>query len=249
MSLDNLKLVQSCISLLDEALSQFTEKMPRAKVVRDSTFDGYRYESPDEELFIVLRCVRIVSGFRAALCLINEGFNQEAGAILRSVLEFSHDLQFFFATVVDPSNKALFSRKLAEYFQDISTDTQQILAQTKKPASVPRKKIYAATGRLLDQKNPHSWRQITKSLEDAYSGYVHGNYIQTMELYNGNDNTFRTNGYLEAKQEWLSNMALIVHPVLNHFAHISTLLELKDMRDRLLSQRKILEKSEIYNQP
>jgi len=241
---DSFKILEESVSLLEQSVTQFNATMPQPRFTQ--VHGGqYRYDDPDHRVFALLRCVRLASGFRAALLLIREGHCQETGVILRTLVEFCHDLDLVFAPLVDEESAHLAERKVEEYFSDETRPVENLLADTKKPPSMPRRKVYGAIGRSLAPHDPHRYRQISRVLEDVYSGYVHGNYPHTMELYNGRAQQFETSGVPARIDEWLTSIALVVHPTLNNFAMLALDLGLSQLDARLISQRQKLEQSEV----
>ncbi len=150
------QLLDDSVSLLSEAVAQFNERLPQPNLT--STRGGqYRYDAPDDRIFALLRCVRIVSGFRAVLHLISHGHFQEAGVILRTMIEFNHDLDLVWAPLTDQDSADTVERRVNEYFladKEVE-DGEQLIAETKKPPTMPRKKTYGAIGRSLRPDNPH----------------------------------------------------------------------------------------------
>ena len=238
-------ILEESVALLDDSLGQFSSVMPKPKLVPTGGSHD-RYDNPDRNVYAMLRCVRLVSGFRAALLLTRQGYSQETCAILRTLQEFCHDLDLVIASAGDRESAATLQRKVTEYFCDEIRPSEDLLTNAKKPASMPRNKVLAAVGRSLSLDNPHRSAQIAKAIENVYSGYVHGNYTHTMELYNGRTQQFETCGQPDRIDSLLSCIALVAHPTLNNFAGVAQCLGLSPLAARLISQREQLEASDVY---
>ena len=112
---------------------------------------------------------------------------------------------------------------------------------------MPRKKVYASIGRMYDHDNPHRTRQIVKALEDVYSGYVHGNYHQIMEMWNQERMCYEMKGQPYRIMQWLNYMSLIIYPALNVFSTVSSAFGLNQFMNDLINKRIELESSSVYN--
>lgn len=237
--------LNSCIDLLESAASVFVTKILGPHYVQ-TPGGHFEYEKPDVRTLGVLRCVRIVSDFRATMALLERGHVQQVGVILRTILEFSHDLDFIVEGFINPESIQRINEMVSQFFSERFPDAKQLMEQTGKEPTTPRKKIYAAIGRLLGLENPHRYRQIAKIMEDTYSGYVHGNYYYIMELYNGTLHKFEMGGQPLRIRDRLHNVALTIHHVLNQFSTIALAFDLKHLEQDLISKRKELETSRLY---
>ena len=235
-----------CIDLLESAASVFARNIPRPRYVQYPR-DHFEYDKPDVRIYAVLRCVRIVSDFRAVEVLLNLGHVQQVGVLLRTILEFTHDLDFVVeGSFVNPESRKRVNEMVSRFFAERFRDTKELLEEANKEPTTPRKKIYAAIGRLLGFGNPHRPRQIAKALEDVYSGYVHGNYYHIMELYNESTQKYEMSGQRVRFHEWLQYVALCIHPVFNVFSIVASALGLTQLEQELINKRKDLEVSPLY---
>jgi len=244
-TVDSFAFLDSCADLLDRATSAFTRLIDNPKLTVEAG-PVFRFEKPDVREYAILQCIRIVSGLRATLHLLAKGYFQEAGVIARTLLEFSHNLNFIHEGFVNKERVPRINKRIQQYFSEHTRTAEERMAKSKKGATFIRKKVYAAIGRMLGKDNPYRFQQIAKVLEDAYSGYVHGNYINIMEMYNGGKQRFETSGVLPRTTEWLHYIALIVHPILNQFSTIAIAFNLKELESILIKKRKDLETSPLY---
>jgi len=239
-------LLQNCVDMLENAASSFAECI--SKPIYDSEpIPHYLFKDPDQKTYVVLRCVRIASGFNASLKLLKYGYAQEVGVILRSILEFIHDMDFVFEGFINKDSEEKIQSMIDTYFSEKYKNTRQLLEETKKQSSIPRKKIYASIGRMYGRDNPHRYRQIAKALEEGYSGYVHGGYHQTMEMWDQKRMCYEMKGQPYRIMQWLNYMSLIVHPALNIFSAVSHGFGLNQHMIELDKKRIELESSPVYN--
>jgi hypothetical protein len=244
---ESFRYLYECVDVLDNAATVFAAMLP-LPVYTSEMGGAFRLIQRDEKTFSLLRCIRIVSGLRAELGLIEQGFCQEAGVIHRTILEFSHDLDFVVDGLINPESKSRMQERMAKYFVESPPAPEDFMSRPKKSHSFLREKVYAAVLRLLGGNNPYRIRQIAKTLEEVYSGYVHGNYRHVMEMYNGAEKGFKTKGTPGRIPEWVQNVALIVQPVLNQFSTIASAFGLNELMNQLKKKSDELEAHPIYSQ-
>jgi len=245
MNESKFKVLEDCADLLGKSVELFTKAIPRPEYT-EVTAGYFRHKEPDERAFAVFRCVRIASGVRACLVLLRHGFIQEAGVLIRTIIEFLHDIDFAVDGLVHKEHLEGVKKRMAAFFKDDYRTVNELMKETSKAPTIPRKKIYAAIARLFGGSNPFRYRQISKVLEDAYSGYIHGNYRHVMELYEGHSGQFQTAGVMSKVPEWLRYLALSVHPALDEFSTVASAFGMPKLEEALIEQRKILEQSEAY---
>jgi hypothetical protein len=69
------------------------------------------------------------------------------------------------------------------------------LGSEQKRVTVSVRKIHATFAKLAaDEVNPSDTQEILRTVQQAFSGYVHGAYPHIMELYGGNPPRFHTSG-------------------------------------------------------
>src|SRR5438067_2174153 len=91
--------LNECVSVLQSALDVFISHIGRPKYIESE--HRFKYRASDPRLFQVLKCVKVVSTYNAAICLLREGYVQEVGALIRMAFEFLHDIDFIEQGVVD----------------------------------------------------------------------------------------------------------------------------------------------------
>ena len=61
---------------------------------------------------------------------------------------------------------------------------------------IPRQKIRAYLSKIEGTSNPSSAAEVLRTIDKAYSGFVHGASPHIMDLYLGDPASFHTNGVL-----------------------------------------------------
>ncbi|MDP3259367.1 MAG: hypothetical protein Q8M34_02100 [Thermodesulfovibrionales bacterium] len=240
--------IQECVYLLEKALNQFIGLFENPEFIKESGRMCFRYKNINSILFQVLKCVRIVSGFNAAVVLLKAGYVQEVGVLIRTIHEFNHDIEF----IQEGHEKGGLNDKQQElvdlFFSAKMQTTEELLSSMKKDPTVARREIYPTIARDLNPENPHKIQHTLKAIEEVYSGYVHGLYPHIMELYVGGSNHFCLNGMLNTSRigEWIKYLALCVHPSLNAFIGIAQYVKLLDIAEELRLLRNKFQESEAY---
>lgn len=127
-----------------------------------------------------------MSGLNAALCLIRHGFTQEAGVLFRTIDDFLEDISFLdeahYTTTPNEPQKQF----VEQFFAKDTRTTEEMMDGTPKTPRVSGKKKRASESRTLGQfDNPEMVRRRLEAVDDVLSGYVHGEYPNIMELYEG----------------------------------------------------------------
>ena len=157
------------------------------KFVKVNGRPQFRHREKNDLLMSYLKCIRATSTLNAAAVLLRYGYVQEIGALCRCVDEFCEDVLFLATPLGEEGEYSKAQHRLVEeYFQE---EFEENTDAVPKPASrdrVPRKKIQAGIARIEGHPvNPHDAKQMHRAVGKAYSGYIHGAYPHTMELYGG----------------------------------------------------------------
>lgn len=240
--------VRESVRLLEDAIARFECKIGRPLSLEETGKRRLRYPRRDSLTFQVLRAVRVVSGLNAAICLLRNGYVQEVGVVLRSAYQFLHDIDFV-TEAHRAGNPTVDQQKLIDtFFADDLQTAEERMADDRGTPRVPRKKVYASMGRLFETSDPDHVRKMAKAIEESFSGYTHGAYPQTMELYDPDTEKFRVRGMRGTPRimEFARQLAFIVHLALNVFAWIAGSIGFNDLSDELIAQRKKVEDSPLY---
>ena len=241
---EKIEYLRKHITLLEQGVNAFNERIAQPKF--DGTSRRFLYEEPNPVIFIVLKMARIVTAFYATLELTKHGLFEDAGAICRIIIECHNDIDFVMEGLTKdpfPTDK---QEVLDNFFNQQIPTVEEIMGTMKKAPTIPRRKIYAAVGRLLSPGDPDRSQRISKVLEEMFSGYVHASYPHIMEMYEGSRKEFRMSGVQLRIPMFIKQVALNIHASLNQFAILAKALDLTDLRAQLIESVKELEKSEVY---
>jgi hypothetical protein len=248
---EQVAIIEECIEKLDVALTVFNQQIGRPEFNAETGLERFRYKTPTPRIFQVLKCVRVVSGLRACLCLLEQGFTQEGGVLIRTIYEFLHDIDFIEQGIIQNQFTPAQQEMLDLFFEhDLQRGEEMVKDHAKRP-TVGRKKVYALTARYLKPEDPDRMQRLEKTIEEAFSGYVHGAYPAIMELYAGGTWQFHANGMLDTPRipSFLRAVAGVAHHALNQFAELAQSPGFKDLFTQLRDQRIKLESSAAYVRP
>lgn len=91
MSINNetkLQIIKDVIPLLEKSIYMFCDKISKPSCITDKGNTFPRYQNPISLHFQILQAIRIVSGLNASVCLLNSGYTQETGVIVRTIAQF-----------------------------------------------------------------------------------------------------------------------------------------------------------------
>ena len=148
----------------------------------------YKKEHHCLELAIVQKLARYISGLNASLLLLESGFMQELGAIFRTLDEFQEDIAFLALPIVgDVEFSDTHKKYLEHFFQEEFDNPNNAILSTQNRDGVPRRKIWAVIANSgKTGLNPHDQKELSRTISQAYSGYVHGASCHICEMVGGN---------------------------------------------------------------
>lgn len=163
--------------------------------VNDAAHPRFRYNMHTDSLACFLKGAKLLSTLNAALILYRHAYPQEVGALCRMADDFSNEVMFILVpqggAEVDQSQRQF----LENFFQEELDKPGDPLGSEQKRMTVPIKKIHAAFAKLAaDEINPSDAQEMLRSIQQAFSGYIHGAYPHIMELYGGNPPRFHLSG-------------------------------------------------------
>ena len=181
---------------MEFTVHRLARSVPAPQLVQVRGRKVYRYEEKSPAQAIVQKLARLVSTLRATLLLLDHGFTQEVGMLKRVVDETQQDVFFLVLGLQDltPRHEAFLDDFYEEEF-----DADSAFASTQKRGMIPRRKIRATIARFVSDVpgtsfNPSQTAEACRTLDKAYSGYVHGASPHIMELYGGNPSRFHMDG-------------------------------------------------------
>lgn len=176
-------------AFLEKCFHSLEAPVPAPTAIKQGDRFALRYKEEHQclELAIVQKLARYISGLNASLLLLESGYTQELGAIFRTLDEFQEDIAFLALPIVsDVEFSETHKKYLDEFFQEEFDNPNNAILSTQKRNGVPRKKIWAviaSSGKT--GLNPHDQRELSRTLSQTYSGYVHGASCHICEMIGG----------------------------------------------------------------
>lgn len=191
--------LESTISALDDCVQQLSNSIQLPNRVPRGERFVFRHVEQTDFVLLVLKAVRIASANNAAMVLMRAGFVQEIYALSRAIDEACEDI-WFMATPLGEGGQASEDQQrfFTEFFQEEFEDPDNLLSSSNRRDRVRRQKIRAALTRIpgAQSKDPSGDLAVARTLDQAFSGFIHGPYVHIMEQYGGNPPHFHTRGLL-----------------------------------------------------
>lgn len=245
--------IKAMIGELEGAVRAFETVIGKPIYVAEGESGRFKYADPSPQMIIALKAVRVVSGLNALVALLEVGHTVEMGMIIRSVDDFLADIMFVMEAIQTGKPTADQQRFIEEFSAGETFSVEEMMATYGKDAArVSRQKIQASEARVLGEHadgGPDRVRRIVGTVDTGLSGYVHGSYATTMELYEGGDNEgFMLKGTFGSPhiKTFLGELARYVHRSLNIFASVAHGFALVELAERLLAIRRSLDKSPSF---
>jgi hypothetical protein len=155
-----------------------------------------RYNIHQLEIAIIQKLARYVSGLNASLLLLETGYTQELGALFRTLDEFHEDIVFLALPILGGIETTDTHKKYLEhFFQEEFDNPDNAILSTQKRETIPRKKIRAVIANsVLNALNPHDSQELSRTISQAYSGYVHGASCHICEMVDGKQLKYHLSG-------------------------------------------------------
>lgn len=217
---------------------------------------GYRYAKKDSRLMQILKAVRVASGLRAVLHLLDVGHAQEAGVLLRSVNDALNDIWVLDEAHYSADGPKAYQQRMVDQFfgsDDFDRFVARVAGDKVGISRVGRKQKFAAIERQMrpyaGDGDPRTW---SEAIVLALDGYEHAGYTHIMEMYDPDVEAFRMRGELS---HWVPvfvrHCALLASPALNWVASMLRDLEGEHARskaDEIKELRMRLEASPEYRE-
>lgn len=186
---------------MEKTVNQLASRVPSPQRVPSKNSFVFRYVEKSIEQAIVQKLARMVSTLRAARLLLIHGFVQELGALQRILDEIQDDVRFLAIGVIYNDLTPLHQKYLDAFFEE-EFDDEDLMEATQKRPMIPRKKIHAylarAKGNILD---PSRTGEVMRTINKAYSGYVHAASPHIMEMWGGVPPRFFMRGMAKTKRQ------------------------------------------------
>ncbi len=170
------------------------------------------------------KCVRAVSGIRAALILADLGYVVECAVLLRIVSDFCTEIMAI-SSALNREGELPHAVQtcVKQYFTPIPKTPEELEA-TDRTRYVSREKLLKEVGSFLSESANVDSEQslpVLRFLNMIYDKYVHGAYETTMELCDPNASRFMMRGHLSPskRQEFAEAVFLKLHEVVVAVEH------------------------------
>lgn len=184
-----MRIYQETNKFLEECFHILEAPVPPPVLVKHGKDFVLSYEQVHHclELAIIQKLARYISGLNASLLLLKAGYTQELGAIFRTLDEFQEDILFLSLPIVGDGDMSKTHEKYLEFFfQEEFDNPDNAILSTQKRETIPRRKIRAAIAEFgKSGLNPHDSCEVSRTISQAYSGYVHGASGHICEMVGG----------------------------------------------------------------
>lgn len=180
---------------MESTLHSLSARVEPPRLVQIGDEVAFRYTDKSIYQAIIQKLVKIVSGLNAARLLLSSGFIQEQGALHRMLDEFQEDAMFLCYAVINNDVSELHQKYLHAFYMEEFDRPDDPMGSTQKRPMVSRDKIHAYLARISGVfKDPYTTQKAHRSLNKAFSGYVHGASPHIMEMYGGEPARFHVRG-------------------------------------------------------
>lgn len=167
---------------------------PPERVPRKDSF-VFRYANKGIHEALVQKLARYISGLNAIGVLLDAGYVQEVGVLLRTLDEIQEDIFFLASAETNGARTDRHTQYLDAFYAEAVFSRPDGSLRISKPNLPPRKKVRAHTMNVLGQGvNVSQALDAGESVNTAYSGYVHAASENIMEMYGGNPPHFHVEG-------------------------------------------------------
>ena len=223
-AVDDFPVTRSTINELDGWLHRLAAPILPARQVQRG--ERFRWEFREKSAYVltIAKAVRMVSGIRAAMLLVDNGFVTESACLLRIVSDLALEIVAVAEGELrgEPTEAqrafvaAFFARKYA---------SGEVSLQQEKKRYVSREELMKTHVRLAKTAgvDGEQLRNMMRTLVGVYDGYVHGAYSTAMELYHGGRHEFMLRGHEGLEQRVVYHRAVAgkLHEVMQSLVMIS----------------------------
>lgn len=231
--------ITNMFQLMEASFRDFEAAIPnKPKLVSKSYGKVFRFEEQNIYQAIIQKLAHAQSTLRAIQILLEYGFVQEQAALQRILDEANEDILFLVYAVTNDRITKLHQKYLDSFWQEEIDDSGNLLTSEQKRPMVPRKKIRAYIANIEHEKlNQSQEIEMVRSLQNLYSGFVHGASPHIMDRYGGDPPRFHIKGMLGTpriknhKRDFWSCIYrtfishILVAKVLGANTHVETLTE------------------------
>jgi hypothetical protein len=183
---------------LERLIRLFTASLGEPILRKSDDERGFRYEAPDVRHFCLLKAVRALSAFNAAIELARQGYTQEIAVLMRTLIECTTHIEF----VLEIDDSEEHRAAVRKYVGDFSADGRRSPTAEIRRAQIQQGKVHDTLGRSLDKiaddlgemdgRTPAA--RLYSNIYRTTSNYVHAKYPECMDLYGGRPGQFHLHG-------------------------------------------------------
>jgi hypothetical protein len=193
-------LFQETLSALEIAFRALEKQVPAPRQVPFKDSFVFRYVEQTAQQALIQKLARLVSGLHAARLLLDQGFVQEEAVLARTLDDLQEDILFLTLGLTVEKLSDLHQRYLSAFYEE-EFDKPEAISSTQKRPMIPRKKIRAYLAQIQGvTDNPSLAIEVSRTLDKAFSGFVHGASPQIMDMYGGIPPKFRISGMLGTRR-------------------------------------------------
>jgi hypothetical protein len=201
MKIVQMELYAELLPALTAAFHRIEALLEKPQLVEIHTFHFFRYSNMGLKEAAIQKLARLVSGLHASYILLQTGFVQELGVLLRTLDEFAEDTCFLCYAIKDGNVTDLHRNYLEVFYQEEFDTSGNLFLAEQNRKTIPRRKIHAALARYHSQfLNQSDAQELHHTLSQTYSGYVHGASPHIMEMYGGEPPHYHVDGMLDTSR-------------------------------------------------
>lgn len=212
--------LQTKIIPLENFIQIFAASLGEPSMIKTELYQGFRYEKPEIPHFCLMKLVRAVSGLNAIIALARRGYVQEAMALLRSILEFTREVEAMLPIKERPDeHKTVLENYLRKYLSDSVRGTSADYKKAEISSGTITEILTADLDRVAiahgEVPQPGVTEARYKFSLQVLHPYIHAKYPEVMELFGGRPGRFHLQGMLGTpkEQEILSFIEMYIETV------------------------------------
>jgi hypothetical protein len=182
---------------MEEAFYRLESMIDPPEIVARGSHHVFRYKNETAEAAVIQKLARVISGLRATLALLQNGYVQEIGALCRMLDEFNEDIVLLCQTIGKDQLTYLHKQYIKAFYEEEFDEPDTPILSRQKRSTIRRARIQAAIAAIPENPlNPSDGQQLSRTLHRAHSGYVHGASGHILEAYGGDPPRYHLSGML-----------------------------------------------------
>lgn len=178
--------IRKVVSRAQDVVESLNRHFQPPELVKVDGKPFFRHSNKNDLLLSQLKCIRAISSLHACILLLENGYVQEVGTLCRCIDDFNQEVLFLATPLGDNGPSEQQRRLVNEFFQEEFDNTSDPFGSAQQRNRVPRSKVLAGISRIFGQPiNPNDIQELHRTLQQGFSGYVHGAYVHIMEIFGG----------------------------------------------------------------